>query len=614
MIGTKLAHYEITAHLGSGGMGDVYQATDSKLGRSVAIKFLPEAFSHDAERVARFQREARVLASLNHPNIAAIYGVEEIDSRHFLVMELVAGETLEERIKRGAISIEVALPIARQIAEALEAAHEHGIIHRDLKPANIKVRDDGTVKVLDFGLAKATEPTGFSSSGASQSPTITSPAMTQQGVILGTAAYMSPEQTKGRTADKRSDVWAFGAVLYEMLTGRRAFEGEDVAETLAAILKGNPDWNLLPAALPSTIRKLIERCLSKDRQQRITDVAVVQFLLNEPAPGSSPAERRHSTALLAASLVVALIAISATARLLMRPQLPPPAAVTRFSVVPPPGVSLSLNLGGSIALSPDGSRLVYTARMTNDSMIYSQSTDQLDAVPIRGTEGGSAPFFSPDGQWIGFLSSDHKLKKVPAGGGAPLTLCDVNNIFGATWLPDDSVIFRPGTNAGLWRVSAAGGTPQEFLKPDSNSEVAFRWPEMLPGGKAIIFAIQGSATNVAIGALRVDTRERVLLVEGATYAHYFPSGHLVFSRGGQILAVPFDVRTLQAKGTPVPVIESVNTGPQGLAQFASSAAGSIAYIPGGETQESRTLVWVDRRGSAQPASAPKRNYEFPRLS
>src|SRR5262245_55291327 len=278
MIGTKLAHYEITSHLGSGGMGDVYQATDTKLGRSVAIKFLPEAFSHDTERVARFQREARVLASLNHSNIAGIHGLEEIDKRHFLVMELVPGETLADRIERGAIPLAEAVPIARQIADALEAAHEQGIIHRDLKPANVKVREDGTVKVLDFGLAKAMEPAGTAPS-ASQSPTITSPAMTQSGIILGTAAYMSPEQTRGKRVDKRSDIWAFGCVLYEMLTGRRAFEGEDVSDTLANVLKSTPNWNALPGGVPQPVREVVTMCLEKDRQQRMADISVAQFLL-----------------------------------------------------------------------------------------------------------------------------------------------------------------------------------------------------------------------------------------------------------------------------------------------------------------------------------------------
>ena len=415
---------------------------------------------------------------------------------------------------------------------------------------------------------------------------------------------------------------AFGAVLYEMLTGQGAFGGEDVAETLAAILKGNPDWNLLPAALPPTIRTLIERCLSKDRYQRITDIAVVQFLLNEPAivaPARAPSQRSKLFVVL--SLVVAMTAVAAAVWFLAHPVPVPARPVTRFSVVLPPGLS-SFTIGQgrpAIALSPDGTRLVYGARIgSGNSQLYSRMVDQLDAVPIRGTEGAQSPFFSPDGQWIGFFSQDLKIKKVPVGGGTTFTVCDAIAGGGATWLPDDSIIFRPGPAVGLWRVSAAGGTPQEFLKPDGKSESQFWWPEALPGGKAIVFTIQrtgGDFGDAAVGALRLDTRQRLVLVEGAAHAHYISSGHLVFTRGGQILAVPFDTATLQVKGVPVPVIDGVLYNlAQGAAQFAASGEGSIAYIPGSETQDNRTLVWVDRRGAVQPVGAPKRNYEYPRLS
>jgi len=617
-VGTQLGSLEITAPLGKGGMGEVYRARDAKLKRDVAIKILPDEFSRDPDRVSRFQREAEVLASLNHPSIAAIYDLQEASGLRYLVLELVDGDTLQERLKRGPIPVAEALPIAKQIAEALEAAHEKGIIHRDLKPANIKITASGAVKVLDFGLAKTFRERQESS--ASDSPTLISDSV--GGVILGTAAYMSPEQAKGRTADKRSDVWAFGTVLYEILTGRRAFEGDEVSDTLAAVLKSDPDWSLLPADTPSTIRTLVEHCLRKDRKQRIADIAVAQFLLNAPAPVSPViGVSRRARALVTASLAIAVLAIMAAVWLGIRQSPAPPRPVTRFAHTFPADVSLLLNQGNpAIALSPDGTRLVYTARVGsgNLQMLYSRATDQIDAIPIRGSEGGKHPFFSPDGQWIGFNSLSGKLEKVAVGGGAVVTLCDAGLMRGATWLPDDSIIFRPGTSAGLWRVSASGGMPQEMLKPDSKSEAEFRWPEVLPGGKAILFTIERNNFDLnrhAIGALRLDTRERLVLVEGGMNPHYFSSGHLVFARDGEILAVPFDVKTLQLRGSPVRVIEGVLTNIlQGPAQLTASFEGSIAFVPGSEAQDSRRLVWVDRRGTVQPLAAPKRNYEFPRLS
>src|SRR5262245_20893583 len=374
MIGTKLAHYEITSHIGSGGMGDVYQATDTKLGRNVAIKFLPDAFSHDTERVARFQREARVLASLSHSNIAAIHGLEEIDNRHFLVMELVPGETLANYIKRGAIPLAEAIPIARQIADALEAAHEQGIIHRDLKPANVKLREDGTVKVLDFGLAKMMEPAAATPS-ASQSPTITSPAMTQAGIILGTAAYMSPEQAKGKTVDRRADIFAFGCVFYEMLTGKRAFEGEDVSDTLAAVLRAEPDWAALPKDVSPALRIMIQRCLAKDRGQRIADISTTKFVLAErvftvgadrssvPAPQSG-----WKTTLLIAAVAVVSAAVAGSLAWVFRPS-PTPPALMRYSIALPNDESFSSVSNSDIAISPDGKQVVYAT----SSRLYRQS-------------------------------------------------------------------------------------------------------------------------------------------------------------------------------------------------------------------------------------------------
>jgi serine/threonine-protein kinase len=620
-IGTQIGSHEITALLGKGGMGEVYRARDTKLKREVAIKILPEEFSRDADRVRRFQREAEVLASLNHPNIAGIYDLEEANEARFLVLELVEGETLADRLARGPLPLDEALGIATSICEALAAAHEKGVVHRDLKPGNIKLTPEGKVKVLDFGLAKLAAMESSSSAEAfSNSPTMLS-AATGAGIILGTAAYMSPEQARGKVVDKRSDVWAFGCVLYEMLTGKRAFEGDDVTETLAAVLKGEPDWDSLSADTPSNILTLLKRCLSKDRQQRIVDITVAQFLLSEPPPaGVSQTTSRRAIALATVVLSIVIIASVSAIWVLLRPSSTLTRPVTRFTVATPPGITLLRGIGRpAIALSPDGTRLVYVALVDAGlAQLYSRTIDQLDSTPIRGTEGASGlPFFSPDGQWIGFFSSDSKLKKVPVGGGPALTICDALPGFGATWLLDDSIIFRPGSGVGLWRVAATGGAPQEFLKPDGPSEISIRWPEALPGGNAIVFAIQRSSDSSldAIGTLRLDTRKRSVLVEGGGYPHYLPSGHIVFTRDGDVLAMPFDVRTLQVKGTPAVVIEHVLNAPsQAAVQFAASHEGTIAYVPGGEAQVGAALVWVDRRGVVQPLPAPKRIYQFPRLS
>ena len=660
--GARLGSYEILGALGAGGMGEVYRARDTRLKREVALKVLPEAFAADPDRLARFQREAELLATLNHPNIAAVYGLEQAapstgsgPAVQAIVLELVEGETLAEKLHHVGADLRVgprgehtgsplhvaeALAIARQIADALEAAHEKGVIHRDLKPANIKVTPDGTVKVLDFGLAKMLEsggaggPGGAGRSGGAgaagaaggfeNSPTITTPAMmTGVGMILGTAAYMAPEQAKGRPADKRSDVWAFGCVLYEMLTGTRAFGGEDVADTLANVLKSDPDWTALPSDVPAHIRTLLARCLEKDRRQRIADIAVAQFLLNDPSAfattGTTLAaqtSQRRPVALVVMSSVAAA-AVAAAAWLAVRPaptQLPHP--VTRFTIAVPPNT----NVGGgatqpNIALSPDGLRLVFESRGPAGQQLYARTNDQLDFLPIRGTENGSYPFFSPDGQWIGF-SADGKLKKVPAGGGAALTICDAPVVRGATWTPDDSIIFNKGAGAPhLWRVAAAGGTPAELTKLDSQTELAHRWPEILPGGKALLFTIGRHNGSAAIGLLRLDTGERRALVEGGTHPHYLPSGHLVFLQAGSVLAVPFDVRSLQVKGAPVAVIEGVITtgGAAGFAQLGVSQSGSIAYVSGRQVL-GITLVWVDRRGVVQPVAAPRQEYGFPRLS
>jgi serine/threonine protein kinase len=482
--GARLGPYEIVSALGAGGMGEVYRARDAKLNRDVALKVLPEAFMLDPDRLARFQREAQVLASLNHPNIAAIYGFEDsspsADSGQAavqaLVLELVEGPTLADRIAQGTTPRDEALPIARQIAEALEAAHEQGIIHRDLKPANIKLRPDGAVKVLDFGLAKALEPVSVKGGDVTASPTITSPAMTQMGIILGTAAYMSPEQAKGRQADKRSDVWAFGCVLYEMLTGLRAFGGEDVSDTLANVLKIDPDWSVLPAETSPAIRTLIQSCLTKDRQRRVADISTALFVLEKGASLAPPASSmsaaplprgllwRRVAALTGAALVAGIVA-GASVWFATRPA---PQQVVRTTITT--SGSTALTLSGTtrdVAITPDGSRIVY--RGTNQLLV--RALNQLEPTVLSGLGAPRGIFVSPDGQWVGFFDGT-TMKKVAITGGPPVTIArrDGTGSRSATWGPDGTIIFATGApTTGLQRVSAAGGEPAHSYKARSRA-------------------------------------------------------------------------------------------------------------------------------------------------
>ena len=506
--GTRLGPYAITARIGVGGMGEVYRATDTTLDRQVAIKVLPESLASDAERIARFEREAKTLASLNHPNIATVYGFEKSSGVHALVMELVEGPTLADRIAKGAIPVDDALPIAKQIAEALETAHEQGIIHRDLKPANVKLRPDGVVKVLDFGLAKALEPTGAMSPGLSQSPTITTPAMTRAGMILGTAAYMSPEQARGKPVDRRSDIWALGCVLYEMLTGRHTFPGEDVTDILGAVLHKEPDWTALPETTSASIRTLLRRCLQKDKDRRSRDAAEIRLQIEETltAPATeTPSVRkaapptpllRRAMPLVLASLVVGAIIAGLTVWNL-RPT-PVPRPISRLAVQLPPGDRIEVSLRPLVAISPDGSHVVYAGSAAGGQLNL-RRLDSPEIRPIPGTQGGSNPFFSPDGQWLGFFASQ-KLMKVALSGGPALTLCDALQVWGATWGPDDTIVFS-GLDADgrsrLFEVPAAGGMPTALTQPASaGGAFGHAWPEFLPGGNTLLFT---SATSNSIG-------------------------------------------------------------------------------------------------------------------
>jgi eukaryotic-like serine/threonine-protein kinase len=605
-LGVRLGPYEIVSPLGAGGMGEVYRARDTKLDRDVAIKILPDVFGADSERRARFAREAKTLASLNHPNIAAIYGLEDGSGMSALVLELVEGPTLADRIAQGAIPLEEALPIARQIAEALEAAHELGIIHRDLKPANVKLRPDGTVKVLDFGLAKVLEPTTVASGDAAASPTITSPAMTEKGIILGTAAYMSPEQAKGRPADKRSDVWAFGALLFEMLSGRRAFKGDGINDTLAAVLRADPSWTDLPPGTATAIRRLLYRCLQRDPKRRWQHIGDVRLELTEVEYGEpeTPAVAVSRSRRLVWPLVAAMAAGAAVASFaawMLAPQ-PPALRVNRFTIQIPASAPLMAR-GGGLALSPDGSTLVYVAG-TRPGLVARRLNDQA-AEPVRGGEGGVGPFYSPDGAWIGFFA-DGKLKKVPAGGGLAETICDAPPGARGTW-GDDNTIVVARTN--LYKVSANGGSLDLILEA---GDAQFSFPEFLPGSRAVLVQTRLPPTVGHVEAIDLQTRSRHTLIEGST-PKLAATGDLLFARQGRLWATKFDRTRLEVVGTPVPLVEQLGDGFDGQAMYTVSTDGSLAYIPGaGSTIGS--MAWLDRTGKATPALDDQLGFLWPRLS
>ena len=633
--------------LGAGGMGEVYRARDTRLDRHVALKILPESFAGDPDRLMRFEREAKTLAALNHPHIAQIHGLENPpEGGHHsvaLVMELVEGEDLSRRIARGPIPIDEALPIARQIAEALEAAHEQGIIHRDLKPANIKVRDDGTVKVLDFGLAKAMEPasaTGASAgqADASQSPTITTPAMTEAGVILGTAAYMSPEQARGKPVDRRADVWAFGCVLYEMLTGQRAFEGQGVSETLARVIEREPDWEKLPASLSPALRTYLKRCLQKDPRKRVQSIGDLRLALE----GAFDTAVSQSAALPAGMpwrrVAVAVWAVIASGALIStlvwmalgRAELAP-LPVSRLQLTPSGTSALSLFWNNrDLAITPDGSRVIYVGN--RGTQLFVRALDALTPVAVFTGALPNGPFVSPDGQWIGFADNRGELKKVPVTGGPAVTLAtlDTAGPAGATWGPDGTIIVATAAvETGLQRLTAAGGPLTVLTRPDrEQGEADHFWPEMLPGGRAVLFtitALTGGLDAAQIAVLDLETGTRKILVRGGSHGHYVSSGprspqrgerdrgHLVYAAGGTLRAVPFDLARLETEGPSVTVVPDVVTTFNGGVDAVVAGNGTLAYVPGSE-RTARTLVWVDRQGRETPIAVPPRPYLLPALS
>jgi len=622
MIGRTLGVYRIVEPLGKGGMGEVYLAEDTRLRRRVAIKVLPAEFTRDPERLARLEREAQVLAQLEHPNIAAVYGLEEAEGVRFLAMQLAEGPTLAERIARGPIPLEEALPIALQITRGLEAAHEKGIVHRDLKPANIKVVEEAgrtQVKVLDFGLAKAYEPDGTAaeiSPDLSHSPTEV--AATRTGVILGTAAYMSPEQARGKPVDRRADIWAFGCVLYEMITGAAPFHGESASDVIASILKDRPDWGRLPPATPPTVQALLRRCLRKDLERRLHDIADARIEIDEalheppgaplagpsaPAAGRRPAVPRAVAALFAAAALLVLVA-AVSLWFARRPAPAPlPAPPVMFEVNDPP-FRLSFPNFSGLALSPDGATLVYRGQ---SGELFQRPINGLEATPIAGTENGQTPFFSPDGLQLGFVASGTgPLHSVSLRGGTPTTLLGTLTAWrGGTWLADESLIISTATEASL--VVLDRGTEVEVTVRDvEHGERTHRWPHVLPDGRTVLYTVGtaeiDSFDDARIVAQRLDSGERVTLIDGGSYPLYLP-GYLLFARAGALMAVSFDPERLEINGQPFAVIEGIVTLPlTGAAEVAVSASGALAYVPGGPIATRNRLSWFDRAGNPTPIS------------
>jgi Tol biopolymer transport system component len=613
--GTRLGSYEITAAIGAGGMGEVYRARDTKLDRDVAIKVLPDLFAADPERLKRFEREAKTLASLNHPNIAQVHGV--IEQPPALVMELVDGEDFAARLARGPLPLDEAIPIARQVAEALEAAHERGIVHRDLKPANIKVRDDGTVKVLDFGLAKLHGPAeaGRHDSGTAvmNSPTFTSPAMTQMGMILGTAAYMAPEQAKGRAVDRRADVWAFGCLLYEMLTGRRAFRGDDVTDTLAAVIRGEPDWSALPADTPASLRRLLRRSLEKDPKQRLSSMSDARLDLEEREesgaalpPAIQVDTRRRAVPLVAAALAGAALTTGVFLAIGPWSQSAADRSPVRLSVLPPPGVSFAFD-SAEVALSPDGRTLAFTTGVTGAAQAYLGATriwvrplDSVEARALPGTEGGWLPFWSPDGRELAFFSED-KLKKVSIAGGNPQILADAKDGRGGAWSPEGIILFAPSNNGPLFRVSANGGEARAATALDSAAgETGHRFPIFLPDGRHFLFVAlppKNSNFRFQIYAASLDFAERSPLLEAESRPAYAEPGYLLSSRKNILVAQPFDAerRVLSGEAQALPdALSSVGGLWSGAPGVTVAASGTLAFLGG--PRANTKLVWFDRSG------------------
>jgi serine/threonine protein kinase/Tol biopolymer transport system component len=614
-IGRRFGSYEIVARLGAGGMGEVYRARDTRLGRDVAVKVLPIAVSADRERLARFDREARVLAALNDPHIAAIYGIEDLSpaaepgrSATGLVLELIDGETLAEWIARGALPIVEAIGIAKQIAEGLEAAHDRGIIHRDLKPSNIALTKSGIVKLLDFGLAKP--PVAFETATIDPLSGLAS----ADGALLGTVPYMSPEQARGQPVDKRTDIWAFGCVLFEMLTSRRPFGGDTTSDQLAAILEREPDWSALPAATPTHVRRLLQRCLEKDLKRRLHDIADARIELDEPLSASEPVIGSNTgRGVHPRTLIVGVALAGVGGALAMWSTAPPTTrdrSVVRYTITAPS----SLPLLGDVRVAPDGSFLVYSS----GGRLVLRRFDRIDAAPIAGTSNAYGPFISPDSRWVGYVDN-FTLKKVAVTGGAPITIAQLPGLpIGPTWLNDDTIIVATNNGTtGLLRVPVGGAESSVLTTVDrAHGERGHLFPSVLPGGHAILFTIAADQpANAQIAIVDLDSGQRSTLVRGGSDARYVPSGHLVFAGAGGLSAIRFDLRRRTVVGDPVSPLEHVAIAGEGKANMSLTESGTLVYLQSAATDTAGfTLVWVDRDGHEEPIAAPPRAYVGPRIS
>jgi eukaryotic-like serine/threonine-protein kinase len=613
--GTRLGRFEVIELLGAGSVGRVYRARDPALGREVAIKALAEASRADASTLRRFEQEARVLATVNHPNVAGIHGLEVVEGTPYLVLELVEGETLEGRLRSGALPVAEAVEVARQIAAALEAAHRKGIVHRDLKPSNVKLTGPGQVKVLDFGLARNLPPAGETL--LADPVTATGP-----GTVQGTAPYMSPEQARGQPVDAQTDIWAFGCVLFEMLAGRRVFAGHGVAEVLAAVMRDEVDWSALPAGVPPALRLLMERCLRRDVRQRLQDIGDARLELSE-LDARAATVRAVPVRPLRAAVPWLLAAASLASFLFVVQRRPPPRDPPRrallSTVETPAGIELAPDSTAPFALSPDGSTIVFRGSRGGSGWLFARRLDELEARTITGDEVPWQPFFSPDGQWVAYFAADRKLKKVALSGGAPIPLLDVPaRPRGATWAADGTIVFAGSLTSGLARVSSEGGRPEELTRPDpSRGERSHRWPQAVSGRETVLFTVDYWDTDpeeTTIEAVSLKTRARQVVLRDGAYARFLPPRHLVFTRGGRLFAVGFDPDRLVVEGTPRPVLEGVRSAPEGGGTHAAMTDdGTLVYVAGTPARRERHLAWLDVDGRRTRLAGPPRQIRELRL-
>ena len=630
LSGRRLGPYEILSAIGAGGMGEVYKARDTRLDRIVAIKVLPAHLAGRAELRERFDREAKAIASLNHPHICTLFDIGQQDGIDYLVMEYLEGETLAQRLQKGALPLEQVLQYAIEISDALDKAHHQGVTHRDLKPGNIMLTKSGT-KLLDFGLAKLKQDVAPANVPLSELPTATDP-LTAQGSIVGTLQYMAPEQVEGKEVDARTDIFAFGAVVYEMATGKKAFDGKTTASLIAKILEIDPPpISSLQPMTPPALDRVVKKCLAKEPEKRWQAASDVcdelkwiaeggsQITSTDPLPTKGIHALGQSTLVFGLGILLLVAAIASLATWNLKPSPAPPSLpVTRTVINLPAGQQLAgLDSGPAVALSPDGTQFAYVARQGGTQQLFLRAMDSLEAKPISGMDGASEPFFSPDGQWVGFFAGG-KLKKVSVSGGAALTLGDASSVpFGASWGSQGMIAFAGRVNGILQQLPDGGGAPQPLTRLEKG-ETSHRWPEFLPGGKTVVFAAGPTAlnfTNVHVAVQSVGTGERKDLIQGGTQPRYAPSGHLLYAQGGSLLAVPFDPRQAAVTGTSLPVVEGVLQSPAtGAAQYSVSATGSLVYVPGGVQVAQRRLVWVSRNGTEQPLAAPAHAYLAPRLS